>query len=435
MPVSLSPARATALVLVLFLTGVLGGAWAGTAAAVRAQDPYAAVDPVVRTMGLIERVWVDDVGLDTLSDAAVRGMVDSLDRHSTWLPAHVWRDLQRETSGAYTGIGVDVVWRDGQAVIDGVVEGSPAHRDGLQHGDVIVAVDGTPLEGRWDDDGASPLLGTRGEPIVLTIAREGWATPREIRTVRDVVRTPPITSETLDDGVLYVHLPQFRQGTAAALEAALADAGDGLTGVVLDLRDNPGGLLDEAVAVVDLFLDDGPIVATSGRVPSEERSYTARPGSIDAPLAVLVNGLSASGSEIVAAAVQERDRGVVVGTHTYGKGSVQSVFEYPDGSALKLTIARYVTASGEPVAPRTGREPDVEVRWPGDVRPVVALRDALNEADLSEDERAALLELVDALPPTEVRRTRTDIPWHLPVAERLYGDPQLAEALARVRAP
>ncbi len=429
----MSHTRATSVVLGLFVSGVLGGAWAGQAAAQRVKDPYTPLETLVRVISIVERGYVEEIDREVLIEAAIDGVLERLDRHSTWLDAATWQGLQRETEGAYTGIGVEVtVGADGPRIVR-VLPGSPAEREGLAPGDRLLAIDGTPVESADADTIATALLGPRGDRATLTIQRDGWEAPQDVATTRDEVRTPALELGRLPLGggadAVYVRLRQFQRGAATELTAALQRERPGKA-LILDLRGNPGGLLQEAVAVADLFLDEGVIVSTWGRLEKERAVHEATPGGLPAslPVVVLVNGLSASASEIVAAALQDTGRATLVGAPTYGKGSVQTVFEHTDGSALKLTIGRYLTPSGEPVAPRTGRTPDVEVRWPVEKPPEERLRDGLIALDMPADTRAELLGLLADLPPSGARR-HPKLPWGLPLAARVEADPQLRAAV------
>jgi carboxyl-terminal processing protease len=252
-----------------------------------------------------------------------------------------------------------------------------------------------------------------------------------LRTVRDRVVTPAVAAERLDSGVGYVRLYQFQDDAAESLLETIRElsATAPLTGLVLDLRDNPGGLLDEAVEVSDLFLDDGVIVSTRGRSDGEEEHLATRGGvAPELPVVVLVNGLSASAAEIVAGALQDTERAALVGTHTYGKGSVQVLYENRDESALRLTTSRYYTPSGAPVAPEQGRMPEHRVELPGSPDPAEALRERIAALEVDAGEREALLELVEALSTAEEPEEPL-VPWEGTVAERRQLDPQLDFAL------
>lgn len=425
-------ARATFTVFVLFVAGVLSGAYAGSKAADRARAPYASLDTLVRVLGLVEQSYVDEIPMERLVDASIRGLLNELDPHTSWMSPDAWRDLQRATHGAYAGIGVDIEVGDVGAVVTRVHPGSPASRDGLTVGDTIVAIDGRAILGEPEDAILSALIGPRGEPANLEILRSGAAERATVQTLRDVVHASAVDLQMAAPGVAYARVVQFQEGAAAELRRGverLLRKGP-LNSLVLDLRDNPGGLLSEAVAVTDLFLRDGLIVSTDGRLSSEQRSFAATSDALpdDLRLVVLINGMSASASEIVAAALQDRGRATLVGTRTYGKGSVQTLYEHRDGSAIKLTVARYFTPSGEPVARIEGRKPDVRVPWPSVSKPNDALIAALETAELDEPTRQQLLQLATEAAQVGPRKPSA-IPWASPLPERLTQDPQLREAV------
>ena len=421
-------ARATLLVSTLFATGVIGGAWAGTAAVDRALDPYASLDTLVRVLGLIETSYVDEIPTSELVSAAIDGMLRRLDPHSTWLDPERAAALRADTDGQATGIGVEVRPGPDGAVVTRVLSGSPASREGLQPGDRIIEIDGAPVDAAhpWNSDA---LDGERGEITHLRVLRDG--APLTVDATRDVVHTPSVEAASLEPDILYARVRQFQRGCSTELENALGASR--WRALVLDLRDNPGGLLDEAVKVADQFLDDGVIVSTWGRLESERTSYSATPGSVTGPVIVLVNGMTASAAEIVASALQDTRRGVLVGTHTYGKGSVQSVFQHRDGSALKLTIARYYTPSGEPVAANDGRRPDVEVAWPSPLTPRARLTRDIEALDLPEARKTEMLGLLQVIGHGDPE-PRVIPPWDLTPAERVRVDPQLSAALAQAKA-
>lgn len=428
-------ARATGIVFSLFAGGVLGGAWAGAMAADHAKDPYARLSTLVRVVGLVERAYVDDRDEDAIVRAAIQGIVHDLDPHSRWMAPEEYAELQRDTEGSFTGIGVELRTDGDGAIITKVLPGSPASREGLQPGDRVLEIDGLPLD-EDHPEATQALYGARGEVATLRVLREGWEHPATFTPTRDEVITPSVEVGFLEDGVGYAHLSLFQRGAAHELERALSrlSSETALRALVLDLRDNPGGLLTEAVAVADLFLDEGLIVKTWGRLPSEQAEHMATPGGLPAslPMVVLVNQWSASASEIVAAALQESGRAPLVGVATYGKGSVQTLFEHPDGSALKLTIARYYTPSGNPVAPDEGRAPDVLIPWPVSSSPRTRLLQRIAALDLDDATRAELTTLAEDVPDT-TRRTRLPLAWDEPVATRASHDPQLAGALLTVR--
>lgn len=430
-----SRTRATALVGTLFLGGLVAGAWTGAMAANRASNPYAGLDLFARVLTIVEDNYVDEVSHDVLVEAAVEGIMDELDPHSRWLDEEQYKDFRAGTDGNYEGIGVEVRTVADGVYVSRVLPGGPAERDGLLAGDTIIAVDGESIAGLSIDDVASRLKGPRGDAVVVTVTRDGWDEPRDIRTVRDRIETPAVEGGLLGD-VVYIRLVQFQEDAAVAVEREFDRLSEGkaVRGLVFDLRDNPGGLLDQAVDVSDLFLDDGVIVSTRGRATPEE-VYEASAGGFDAelPVVVLVNGMSASASEIVASALQETDRATLVGTHTYGKGSVQTLFDNRDETAVKLTIGRYYTPSGEPVATRKGREPDHVVPMPSELSERQQLMEKLGSIEIDETARQELLQLADGWP--EDDPVEPPIPWSTPLEERAEVDPQLAFALELLSQP
>lgn len=391
------PVRASLLAFGLFLGGVLLGSLTGRATVMKAQTAYADVDLVQRVLRTIETNHVDAVPPHDLAEAAIRGMVDALDPHTRWLYPDEYRILLDEAREPVHGINVEVRPRGDLLEILGVQQDSTAGRADLRPGDRILSIDGLSVSRLGPVEALQALEGPAGSRVLLVLTRDGWPEPREIAIEREPIRTTATTIERLGD-IVYARLSRFRAGVADELASSLQPLLDEASprGLVLDLRDNPGGLLDEAVAVADLFLDEGIIVAmqrrSSGPVLEE---HLASPGGlpIDLPLVVLVNGGSASASEIVAAALQETGRAPLVGERTYGKGTVQQIYRATedDGPVLKLTVGRYLTPSGEPVTSREGRAPDHTVPWP------------------------------------EARAER--VPWDLPLSELLLVDPQLGRAV------
>jgi len=417
---------------------MLAGSLAANKAVARAKDPYANLDIFVRVLDLIERDYVEEIDEEALVHAAISGMLDELDAQSRWLDPEQSQDLMDETQGTRTGLGIEIDAAKTGFEIREVLPGSPARRDGIESGDRLLEVDGTSLEGLDPDVARDRLSGPRGEAAVLTILREGWTKPRQIRTVYDKIHLPSVESALIDGDVAYIRLSQFQEGSArevrVAFENLAAEAGS-LRGLVLDLRDNPGGLLSEAVAITDLFLDEGTIVSTRGRSQVDDglfEEHPASPGGIppETSIVCVINGMSASASEIVAGALQDTGRGVLVGEATYGKGTVQKLYKHvkQGQAALKLTVGTYYTPSGDPVAAGVGRPPDHEVRYPRQRTVLDELEKRLGEVDLDDAERASLREVVDeiTLPPAPPR----DIPWDIPPTKRFADDPQLQKAAA-----
>lgn len=283
-----------------------------------------------------------------LIEGAIRGLFDSLDPHSAYLPPHVYRALRDETDGHFGGIGIEVVLRNGWLTIIAPIDGTPGADAGLKSGDRIVKIDGKSSKQMSISEAISKLRGRPGSKVVLTLTRRGKGLPFDVAVRRATINVPSVRAELLEPGYGYVRITSFREQTAHDLSQHLHDLSKlaPLKGLVLDMRNNPGGLLDQAVAVSDLFLHKGLIVSTVSRGKEIERHEAHSLNTqADYPIAILVNGGSASASEIVTGALQDHKRAVVFGSQTFGKGSVQSLIEFEDGSALKLTIARYYTPS------------------------------------------------------------------------------------------
>jgi carboxyl-terminal processing protease len=315
-------------------------------------------------MQRVKREYVEPLDDAELLDAAIRGMVADLDAHSEFLDASEYRDIRISTTGTYTGIGVEVSEQEGVITVITPMAGSPAARSGIRSGDKIIAVDGQGIDEINVHETMGRMRGRAGSEITVTVDREGEAILHEMR--REVIRVASVSSELLGPAQGYVRVSQFSETTARELSRAiddLQDENDGmLAGLVLDMRNNPGGVLDAAVDVSDLFLDSGVIVSAEGRTHDSRFRRSAHRGDVldGADLIVLVNEGSASASEIVAGALQDHGRATIVGTPTFGKGLVQTVMPLSQGRAIKLTTSRYYTPSGDSIH-ETGITPDVFV--------------------------------------------------------------------------
>jgi len=349
------------------ISAFAAGAVAATAVGALADSEprFAKLDVFAQALSYIENNYVDPVDETALMYGAVRGMVDRLDHFSTFMPPNDYRRMREDTAGHYAGLGISLeTGEDGVPVITEVMARSPAADAGLQVGDRIVAVDGGPTEssdGKW----RGTLRGEAGTRVTLDVERAGWSAPRSFSVERREIRIPAIETKTLDGDVAYIRVRKFQQNTAVQVRKALARArrraGGAIPGLILDLRGNPGGLFDQAVAVADLFLSSGTIVTVQGRRGQQEQPTAAAAGTWSGfPMAVLVDGRSASSAEIVAGALQDNGRAVIVGEPSYGKGTVQSLLDLDDGSGLKLTTARYLTPSGQSIE-GSGIQPDVAV--------------------------------------------------------------------------
>jgi len=317
-------------------------------------------------MSRIQQDYVEDVSDEALIRQAIRGMVSGLDPHSSYLDAEQYKQLQSGTRGEFGGLGIEVGMKDGFVTVIAPIEGTPAAEAGIEAGDTIVRVDGEPTKGMSLQEAVDLMRGEPGSDITLSVLRDGDDQPLEITITRAVIEIESVSSRLLAPGFGYVRISQFQSGTGdealQAIEGLREQAGGSLRGMVLDLRNNPGGVLDAAVSVSDAFLTSGQIVSTKGRIKRADQGFSATPNDAlgGAPLVVLVNGGSASASEIVAGALQDQGRAIIMGRRTFGKGSVQNVVPLPEGAALKLTTARYFTPSGRSIQAE-GIEPDVAV--------------------------------------------------------------------------
>ncbi len=303
-----------------------------------------------------------------LVEAAIQGMLTSLDPHSSYLPPEGFRDMQVQSSGEYGGLGIEVTTERGVVKVVSPIDDTPAERAGIKPGDYITGINGKSIIGESLDDSIDQMRGPAGAAITLTIARKGVDEPLDIEIVRAVITVRSVTWRVEGDDLGYIRVATFNENTDDLLDKAFTGLseklGDNLRGIILDLRNDPGGLLDQAIAVSDAFLDGGEVVSTRGRDPDDIERYNARRGSRagNLPVVVLINGGSASASEIVAGALQDRKRATLIGTTSFGKGSVQTVIPLNGGrnGALRLTTARYYTPSGRSIQ-ATGIEPDIEI--------------------------------------------------------------------------
>ncbi|MGX9964625.1 S41 family peptidase [Roseomonas sp. F4] len=318
---------------------------------------------------VFERVraeYVEPVTDRDVIENAINGMLQGLDPHSSYMNPRSFRDMQVTTRGEFGGLGIEVTQEGGYVKVISPIDDTPASRAGVKPGDLITHLNGQSTQGLSLQDAVEQMRGERGSSIRLTIRREGETRPVEISLTRDVIRPQVARFRLEGNDVAYIRLSSFNEQTEGALRRAMTtmrgQAGNNLRGLVLDLRNNPGGLLDQAVQVTDDFLDQGEIVSTRARRPEDAQRWNARPGDIaqGLPIVVLVNSGSASASEIVAGALQDHRRAVVMGVKSFGKGSVQTVMPIPGNGAIRLTTARYYTPSGRSIQ-ATGIEPDIEV--------------------------------------------------------------------------
>ena len=371
--------------------------------------------------GKIKSEYVDQVDDKTLLRNAIKGMLAGLDPHSTFLDPEDFEDIRISTDGKFGGLGIEVTTDDGLIKVVTPIDGTPAYEAGLQPGDLILKLDDIPVRGMSLQESVDKMRGDPGSSIKLTIFREGESDELEFELIRAIIKVTSVRGELLEPGLAYVRVSSFQSGTAQALRnqvKSLVEKNNGaLDGIVLDLRNNPGGVLSGAVDVSDMFLSGGDIVSTRGRTSASEQSFSARPDDItdDAPMVVLVNRGSASASEIVAGALQDHQRAIIMGTQTFGKGSVQTVIPMNNGGALKLTTARYYTPKDRSIQAK-GIVPDIIIEQ--------ARLTEINDSNgmVSESDLAGHLE-------NEVAEDGADKSNGLSGKQRLKKDFQLREAL------
>ncbi len=324
---------------------------------------YTSLKLFVDVLEELEKNYVDEVDADTLIHNAIKGMVGNLDPHSSFMPPEAFDDLQDDTKGEFSGIGIVITMKDGILTVVSPIEGTPAYEAGIFAGDIIVKIDGESTKGMALWEAVSKMRGPRHEEVEITIIREDEPAPLVFSLKRDLIPMTSVRSAMLKPGYGYLRVTNFRMNTHEEirehLEKLETDEND-LKGLVIDLRDNPGGLLDQAIKASDFFLDQGVIVSIKGRQEKNPQIYEAHPGKDDRkyPIVVLINGGSASASEIVAGALQDHSRALILGTPSFGKGSVQTVRPLKDGYGLKYTIARYYTPSGRSIQAK-GIQPDI----------------------------------------------------------------------------
>ncbi len=362
----------------------------------RSQSASAANSEIYRQLDLfgevLERVRSDYVEKPEdakLIEAAINGMLTALDPHSSYLNPKHFRDMQVQTRGEFGGLGIEVTMENGVVKVVSPIEDTPAAKAGLMSGDLITHLDKEQILGLTLQEAVEKMRGPVNAPITLTIVRKGVDDPFDVKVTRDVIHINPVKYNAEGDDVGYIRVTTFNEQTTANLQKAVEDLkqqlGPKLKGYVIDLRNNPGGLLDQAISVSDAFLDEGAIVLTRGRNIEETQRSNARPGDITdgQKLVVLINGGSASASEIVAGALQDHHRATIVGTRSFGKGSVQTIIPLGSNGALRLTTARYYTPSGRSIQAK-GIEPEavVEEELPDDLKAKADLQNTKGEANL-----------------------------------------------------
>jgi carboxyl-terminal processing protease len=350
---------AAVLVCFGFHTGIVAAKVTNSA------DDYRNLEVLTDVLSLIESSYVEETDSQSLIYGAVRGMLETLDPHSSFLTPDMYEDMQAETQGEFGGLGIEITVKDGALIVVSPIQDTPAFKAGMQAGDEIVEIDGKPTEGLDVMDAVRLMRGPKGEKIEIGVRRKEHEKLIKFEIVRDIIQIESVKSRLIGQKYGYIRLSQFQEHTSEELKnhlQSLREEASSFDGLILDLRNNPGGLLDQAVAVSDLFLDHGLIVYTEGREIDAKMEFTARPEGTEPhyPIVVLINGGSASAAEIVAGALQDYDRAIILGEQSFGKGSVQTIIPLGDRSALRLTTARYFTPSGRSIQ-ATGITPDIHV--------------------------------------------------------------------------
>src|SRR3954447_10395622 len=354
-------AAAAATLIVFGLHQEAGGA----ASSANSAETYKQLNLFGEVFERVRAEYVDDVTDDTLVEGAINGMLTSLDPHSNYLNSKNFNDMKVQTRGEFGGLGIEVSMENGLVKVVSPIDDTPAANAGLKPGDLITHLDGTAVQGLTLPEAVEKMRGPVNSDITLTVRREGRE-PFDVKLTRAIIKIKSVRSHLEGKDIGYIRITSFNEQTDVNLNNAMKklkqDAGKKLAGVVLDLRNNPGGLLDQAVAVSDAFLEKGEIVSTRGRRADDAQRYNARAGDIASglPVAILINGGSASASEIVAGALQDHHRAVLLGTKTFGKGSVQTIIPLAGHGAMRLTTARYYTPSGRSIQAK-GIEPDITV--------------------------------------------------------------------------
>ncbi len=343
------------------------GVWAARKGESQAALPLNELRTFVEILNRVKTDYVESVDDETLLENSIRGMLDGLDPHSAYLSPEEFKEIAISTSGKFGGLGIEVQMQNGFVRVVAPIDDTPAYKAGIKAGDLIIRIDDKPVKGLTLLDAVKLMRGEPGTDIELTILRETVEQPFNVKITRDIIRVRSVKSRMLEPGFGYLRISQFSSQTGKTLSAEYdklrkANKGD-LKGLVLDLRNNPGGVLNAAVEVSDAFLNDGSVVSIKGRLLESTQEFNATRGDLlkGGPLVVLVNSGSASASEIVAGALQDHSRAVIMGTQTFGKGSVQTILPLQNEAALKLTTARYYTPSGRSIQAQ-GIEPDIIIK-------------------------------------------------------------------------
>ena len=359
--------RIILMILLVFLVGVAIGLGRFHKVSALSNSTYEDLKVFTDVLGLLQKDYVEERNSKDLVYGAIKGMLETLDPHSAFMPPTMYKEMQEETKGRFEGIGIEIEMKNGVLTVVSPIVDTPAFKAGIQARDQIIQIEGESTKNLTLMESVKRLRGPKGSKVTIMIMREGFTKPQEFTLVRDVIPVRSVRYELLEKQYGYIRVTQFQEKTDSEFEKAmkaLEEENKGsLKGLILDLRNNPGGLLDQAVKVTDRFIESGLIVSVEGRREDQKmKFYAHHEGTINHyPLIVLINGGSASGAEIVAGAIQDLGRGILLGTQSFGKGSVQTIFPLKDGSGLRLTTARYFTPNGRSIQAK-GIVPDIIVK-------------------------------------------------------------------------
>jgi carboxyl-terminal processing protease len=385
-----------------------------------------------KVLSIVEKYNVDELTIEELMDKSLQGLMGNLDAHSTYLNAKSFENLKIQTSGEFGGLGITVGIKDGALTVIAPIEGTPADKAGMKAGDIILKINDQSSLNMTIDEAVNLMRGEPKTPIDLTIVRKNEPEPLLFHIIRDIIKIQSVYTKQIGDNILYIRVTSFDQKVVEDVAKAIKQHRSHDKGIILDLRNNPGGLLDQAVGLVDLFVDEGDIVSQRGRDKREDQIYRADDDKTltDMPLVVLVNEGSASASEIVSGALQDHKRAVIIGEKTFGKGSVQVILPITDNEAIKLTIARYYLPSGRTIQ-AVGVTPDIAVRA-GEVT-VQENKFAIKEAELKKHLEGEL-EKVNGGKPKKDKKAKKEEKGDVITKKELYKDIQLKEAVDIVKA-
>lgn len=385
-----------------------------------------------KVISIVEQYNVDEKTIEDLIDKSLEGMLSNLDAHSSYLTKKDYKRLKVQTNGEFGGLGITVGVKDGALTVIAPIESTPADKAGLKSGDIILKIDNESTLNMSIDDAVSLMRGKVGDPIDLTIVREGEMKPLNVHIVRAIITIDSVYAKKIGDDILYLRITSFDKKVVNEVTKAIKKNKISAKGIVMDLRNNPGGLLDQAVGLVDLFVDSGNIVSQKGRQKADEQTYTASSSKTitHIPMVVLVNGGSASASEIVSGSLQDNKRAVIIGENTFGKGSVQVVLPITADEAIKLTVARYYLPSGRTIQ-AVGVKPDIEV-FPGEVK-TNKNEFSIKEADLKKHLESELIK-VASNEEKEKNKMEDKLEKDIITPQILQKDMQLNEAVNIIKA-